>query len=407
MKKMMMMAIALMASTMTFAGDSDALKAILKTKDYATAAQLVNANLGSLTDNAEKAKAYNHLVDLAMNKVTKNVAIITENQLGMQMGRAANEIVPYDTLGLADAVCDAIYAAIECDKYDQLPNAKGKVAPKFAEKNAQRVWPVRHHLVNTGQEEARKGNSEKVLLYWGAFVDSAESPFFATQNHDPEKEFIGQVAFFAGRYAYDAKQFERSNRYLEVAKKDPTQKSDALNYQLYVMRSGLKSKADTIACVNKLKEMYEATPEEENILDALNSMYEGMKDKAAQKALLDNHLAKYPNSFIALADKGLMAINENNAEEGAKWLRKAADAKPDNAVVFTYLGVCLSSQAATTEDSAKSKEYYKQAIEAFDKAKELDPEKKQANWGYNRYQAYYGLYGEDDARTKAAEADRY
>ena len=56
MKKMMMMAIALMASTMTFAGDSDALKAILKTKDYATAAQLVNANLGSLTDNAEKAK---------------------------------------------------------------------------------------------------------------------------------------------------------------------------------------------------------------------------------------------------------------------------------------------------------------------------------------------------------------
>jgi hypothetical protein len=29
-----------------------------------------------------------------------------------------------------------------------------------------------------------------------------------------------------------------------------------------------------------------------------------------------------------------------------------------------------------------------------------------ANWGYNRYQAYYGLYGEDDPRTKAAEADR-
>ena len=126
---MMMMAIALMASTMTFAGDSDALKAILKTKDYATAAQLVNANLGSLTDNAEKAKAYNHLVDLAMNKVTKNVAIITENQLGMQMGRAANESVPYDTLGLADAVCAAIYAVIECHKYDNLPNAKGKVAP--------------------------------------------------------------------------------------------------------------------------------------------------------------------------------------------------------------------------------------------------------------------------------------
>ena len=74
--------------------------------------------------------------------------------------------------------------------------------------------------------------------------------------------------------------------------------------------------------------------------------------------------------------------------------------------IFTYLGICYSSLASTTEDNATSKEYYKQAIDAFDKAKELDPDKQMANWGYNRYQAYYGLYGEDDARTKAAEADR-
>jgi tetratricopeptide (TPR) repeat protein len=135
-------------------------------------------------------------------------------------------------------------------------------------------------------------------------------------------------------------------------------------------------------------------------------MYDGLKDKAAQVALLDNHLAKYPNSFAALANKGLMAMGENDAVKGAEWLRKAAAAKPDNAVIYTYLGICLSSLAATTEDNAKIKDYYKQAIEAFDKAKELDPEKRMANWGYNRYQAYYGLYGEDDARTKAAEADR-
>lgn len=214
------------------------------------------------------------------------------------------------------------------------------------------------------------------------------------------------MAFFAGRYAYDAKEMDRCNRYLEVAKKDPTQKGDALNFQLYAMRSNLKNHADSVNFVNQLKDLYAQDPENDVVIDALNGMYEGMKDKAAQAAFLDSHLAKYPTSFTALACKGLMAINANNAEEGAKWLRKAADAKPDNAVVFTYLGVCLSSMAATSEDNAKSKEYYKQAIEAFDKAKELDPDKRLANWGYNRYQAYYGLYGEDDPKTKAAEADR-
>ncbi len=396
-----MMAIALMASSMTFAGDSDALKAILKSKDYAEAANLVKQNIGQLADNAEKAAAYNHLFELAMNKVSNETGTITENQMALQMGTGKTK--PYDTLGLADGICNAIEAAIECDKYDKLPNAQGKVKPKF-EKNGARVWAVRSHLVNIGQEEARKGNNAAVLKYWGMFTDSAADPYFAAMDKTPEKDYAGQVAFFAGRYAYDAKDMARANKYFEIAKKDPTQKADAQNFQLYAMRSSLKNHADSLAFVDQLKQMYAAEPENEVIVDAINGMYEGL-DKTAQKDFLNQHLQKYPNSFTALANMGLMAVNANNAEEGAMWLRKAAAVKPDNAVVYTYLGACLSVQAANSEDAAKSKELYKQAIEAFDKAKELDPDKQMANWGYNRYQAYYGLYGADDPKTKAAEAD--
>ena len=396
-----MMAIALMASSMTFAGDSDALKAILKSKDYAEAANLVKQNLGQLADNAEKAAAYNHLVELAMDKVSNETGTITENQMAVQMG--TGKVKPYDTLGLADNICNAIEAAIECDKYDKMPNAKGKIKPKF-EKNCARIWAVRSHLVNIGQEEARKGNNAGVLKYWGMFTDSAADPYFAAMDKTPEKEYAGQVAFFAGRYAFDAKDMARANKYFEIAKKDPTQKADAENFQLYAMRSSLKNHADSLAFVDQLKQMYAAEPENEVIVDAINSMYEGL-DKKAQSEFLDQHLQKFPNSFTALANKGLMAVNANNAQEGANWLRKAAAAKPDNAVVYTYLGACLSVQAANCDDAAKSKDLYKQAIEAFDKAKELDPDKRMANWGYNRYQAYYGLYGADDPKTKAAEAD--
>ena len=401
MKKVIVMAIALMASTMTFA-KSDAIKLITKSKDYAEAAQLVKQHLNELADNAEKAEAYNHLVELAMNKVSNETGTITENQMATQMG--TGKVKPYDTLGLANAICDAIENAIECNKYDQLPNAKGKVKPQF-EKNAARLWAVRSHLVNIGQEAARKGDNASVLKFWGMFTDSAADPYFAAMDKTPEKEYAGQVAFFAGRYAFDAKDMARANRYFEIAKKDPTQKQDAENFQLYAMRSNLKNHADSLAFVDQLKQMYAAEPENEVIVDAINGMYEGL-DKKVQNEFLDQHLAKYPNSFTALANKGLMAVNANNAEEGAKWLRKAAAAKPDNAVVFTYLGACLSVQAANENDAAKSKELYKQAIEAFDKAKELDPNKQVANWGYNRYQAYYGLYGADDPKTKAAEADK-
>ena len=402
MKKLMMMAMMFVASATAFAGDSDALKAVTRAKEYAEAAQLLKQNLSQMADNAEKAEAYNHLVDLAMKKVTAETGIITENQLAAQMG--TGKVEPYDTLGLADAICNAIDNAIECDKYDQLPNAKGKVKPRFNEKNAQRVWIVRQHLVNIGQQEAQQGRGSNVLKYWGAFVDSAEDPFFKAQDHQPESEYVGQVAFFAGRYAFDAKDFARANKYMEVAKRDPQQKADAVNFQLYAMRSNLKTREDSVAFVNQLKQMYAAEPENDVVIDAINGMYEGL-DKAEQVKFLDEHLAKYPNSFTALANKGLMAMNENKAEEAANWLRKAANAKPDNPVVWTYLGVCLNAQAANAADNATGQKYFDEAIQAFDKAKELDPDKAQANWGYNRYQSYYGRYGADDPKTKQAEAD--
>ncbi len=403
MKKVMMMAMMFVASATAFAGDSDALKAIIKSKNYAEAAKLVQSSLGQLADNSEKAKAYNHLVDLAMDKVSKETGTIAENMVAKQTGGKEK---PVDQIGLADALSDAIDMAIECNKYDQLPNAKGKVSPKFEKKNAERIWGVRHHLVTIGQEEAQKGNSAAVLKYWGAFTDSANDPMFASQDHKPEAEYAGQVAYFAGRYAFEAKDFARADRYLEAAMKDPSQRADAENYRLWAMRSNLKTHEDSVACVNQLKAMYEKEPNNDTVLDVLNSMYDSMKDRKAQTALLDGHLAKFPNSFAALAGKGLMAMSANDAPQAIEWLKKASAAKPDNAVIYTYLGICYNQQGATTEDPAKRKEFFKNAVEVFDKAKQYDPNRQMSNWGYPRYQAYYALYGDNDPRTKAAEADK-
>ena len=399
----MMMAMMFVASATSFAGDSDALKAITKSKNYAEAAKLVQSSLGQLADNSEKAKAYNHLVDLAMDKVSKETGTIAENMVAKQTGGKEK---PVDQVGLADALSDAIDMAIECNKYDQLPNAKGKVSPKFEKKNAERIWGVRHHLVTIGQEEAQKGNSAAVLKYWGAFTDSANDPMFASQDHKPEAEYAGQVAYFAGRYAFEAKDFARADRYLEAAMKDPSQRADAENYRLWAMRSNLKTHEDSVACINQLKALYEKEPNNDTVLDVLNSMYDSMKDRKAQTALLDGHLAKFPNSFAALAGKGLMAMSANDAPQAIEWLKKASAAKPDNAVIYTYLGICYNQQGATTEDPAKRKEFFQNAVEVFDKAKQYDPNRQMSNWGYPRYQAYYALYGDNDPRTKAAEADK-
>ena len=400
MKKLIVAAMMVLGATSAFAGDSDALKAIMKAKTYAEAEALVKQNLGQLANDAEKAKAYNKLVDLGMKDYNDQQSIMQTNQIMKK-----ND--PIDENAMNEGAYNALLNAVECYKYDQLPNAKGKVAPKFGG-NAARVWSARIQLVNAGQTAAQNNKADDVLKYWGAYLDTETDPLFSSidaKQKESEKEYIGQVALFAARYAYQAKDGARCEKYCDIAMKSEKEAKDALNLKLYVLKDGLKTHADSLSYINKLKDLYVKDANNEVILDGLNSMYSSMRMQKEQEALLDEVLARNPNSFVALANRGMMFIQRNDADNAIKNLKKALDIKPDNVTVMVYLGACYNSKASALQDPNGRKVVYKEAINVLDKAKELDPEKSQANWGYTRYQAYYGYYGPTAAETKKAEEE--
>ena len=400
MKKLIVAAMLVLGATSAFAGDSDALKAVMKAKTYAEAEALLKQNLGQLANDAEKAKAYNKLVDLGMKAYNDQQSIMQTNQIMKK-----ND--PIDENAMNEGAYNALMNAIECYKYDQLPNAKGKVAPKFGS-NAARVWAARVQLVNAGQTAAQNNKADEVLKYWGAFLDTDSEPLFAgidAKQKDGEKEYIGQVALFAARYAYQAKDAARCEKYCDIAMKSEKEAKDALNLKLYVMKDGLKTHADSLAYVDKLKGLYAQDENNDVVLDGLNSMYSSMQMEKEQEALLNAVIAKNPSNFVALANLGMMYIRKNDADNAIKNLKLALAAKPDNVTVLTYLGACYNSKAGALQDPNGRKVVYKEAIKVLDKAKELDPEKAQANWGYTRYQAYYGYYGPTAAETKKAEEE--
>ena len=400
MKKLIVAAMLVLGATSAFAGDSDALKAVMKAKTYAEAEALVKQNLGQFANDAEKAKAYNKLVDLGMK-------VFNEQQTIQQTNQLMKKNDPVDENVMNEGAYNALMNAIECYKYDQLPNAKGKVAPKF-NGNATRVWGARQQLVNAGQTAAQNNKADEVLKYWGAFLDTDSEPLFASvdaKQKEAEKEYIGQVALFAARYAYQAKDAARCEKYCDIAMTSEKEAKDALNLKLYVMKDGLKTKEDSLNYVNKLKDLYAKEPSNEVMLDGLNSMYSALKMEKEQTELLDAAIAKDPKNFVALANKGMMYIQKNDANNAIKCLKQALEAKPDNVVVMTYLGACYNSKAGEIQAVQGRKVVYQEAIKILDKAKELDPEKAQANWGYTRYQAYYGYYGPNAPETKKAEEE--
>ena len=179
MKKLMIVALMAAAASTAFAGDSPALKSILKAKTYAEAQSLVNSTLSQLANDAEKAAAYNKLYALAMETVNKEQGNMNENTAAEQF--KTGKKVAVDSAAFYTSLLDAMNAALECEKYDQLPNEKGKVKPRFHDANAAALYMQRGNLVNGGIYFQDHDNIKKTYEYFAKYVDSYSASLFAQE----------------------------------------------------------------------------------------------------------------------------------------------------------------------------------------------------------------------------------
>ncbi|ERK40540.1 tetratricopeptide repeat protein [Segatella baroniae F0067] len=403
MKKLIIAAMMILGTSTAFAGDSEPLKAILKAKTYEEAQSLLKSSLSQLANAEEKAKAYNKLVDLAMDKVNKEQAIITSNQMASQFGQGKQQA--FDTLGFYNAVMEAMQNAMLCNQFDQQPNEKGKVKPRFQKSNSDRLWGLRTHLINGGQQAGNAENTALAFKNYALYVDSSTDPLFngVDKSKTPD-QYLGEVARVAAVFAFQSKQMDDANKYVDIAMKDTAVYKDALNLKLYIMQQGLKTREDSVSYVNKLKGLYTQDSKNDQIFATLASMYGSLKMTTEQDLIIKDKLAKEPDNFSAWALKGQNEMNAGNMEEAIASFKKASAIDDKNVIILTYLGFCLNSKAANLNTVPEQKALYKESMEILEKAKELDPNREKANWSYPLYQCYYTIYGANDARTKAMES---
>ena len=407
MKKVLILTAAALLGTSAFA--QDVFKQISKIKDYNEAASLLKSNLGSMSAE-QKAKCYNVLVDLAYQKVVKEQATITANQMAEQM---KTKVEPYDTVGLYNATINALENGVACDEFDAQPNDKGKVKPKFHKANADRLYGVRFHLINGGIYYQGKNNDELAGKFLSTYVDSNDYPLFKEVDKSKDTN-LGQIAFYAGRYAYMAKDYARAEKYADIAMNDKEMAKDGLQLKLAVMQGTLKSHADSVNYVNKLKEIYAKDESNDMIFSTLCSMLIGVNDKAGLDATLSAKLAKDPNNFTALAMQGQSYMNDRKWDDAVASLTKAQASQPENVAVIASIGNCYMYKAQEATNRAAGKtgrvapaaekqiiEVYKQALGYLEKAKALDTKMEfKSVWAYSLYSCAYRALGEDDAKTK-------
>lgn len=408
MKKLMIAALMMLSTSAVFAGDSDALKAILKAKTYSEAASLVKSSVNSLATPAEKAKAYNYLVDLAMKKVAREQATMQANQLVAQL--KTGKVQPYDTLGYYKGIYDAIANAIECDKYDNMPDVKGKVKPKFHQANQNKLYALRTELINAGQNYG-EGNKQEAFNNFALYVESAKSNLFKeiAVAKAPD-QYLGEVARVAAVYAFQNKDMDKANKYVDVALADTSSYKQALDLKIYLASQSLKTKSDSIQFANTLQGLYDKDPKNDMVFSQLAAVYQAVGKTAESAKLISDRLSADPNNYAALALKAQNAMNSATTDptkydEAIENFKKAIAIKPkDDALVYTYLAFCINAKAAACQKAAEQKAMMTESVGYLETARDLDPDRQRANWAYPLYQCYYTLYGANDSRTKEMEA---
>ncbi|MDO4160227.1 MAG: hypothetical protein Q4D41_07215 [Prevotellaceae bacterium] len=411
MKKLVIMTVGAILGTTAFA--QDVFKQVSKIKDYNEASSLLKSNLGSISAE-EKAKCYNALVDISYSKVVKEQAIVTSNQMAEQL---KTKVEPYDTVGLYTAVLTSLEDGVKCDEFDNQPNEKGKVKPKFHKSNGDRLYAIRFHLINAGVYYQNVGNDNLAYKYLAAYVESSDYPLFAEQDKSKDAN-LTQIAYYASRYAYFEKEYDKAEKYADIALNDTAFAKDAMQLKLAVMQAQLKTHADSVNYVAKLKDIYAKDESNDMIFSTICSMYISMNDTEALNSTVAAKIAKDPNNFTALAMQGQVCMNEQKWDDAISSLNKALEQQPNNVAVIASIGnsymykaqdqaqkaVGTNGRIAPADEKAII-EVYNTAINYLERAKNLDTDNQfKSVWAYSLYTCCYRTLGADDPKTKEYEA---
>jgi tetratricopeptide (TPR) repeat protein len=414
MKKLVLMAMMLVASATTFAGDSDALKAIMKTKTFAEAEQLVNSTVDQLANAQEKAKAYNHVTKLAYETFKHQVDI---PQLNATNG-TKEEV---DEALKAEAAYTALKNSIECEKYDPQPNEKGKVKIQFREKNQSYIPEVRQEILIASQREFNANNYEKALKYAGFFITCIDEELFKTFK--PGAYNIQQnmdiAAYYAFVSAYNQKDMELTGKFARIAmNSENAQIADfAFRYLMESMKGTLATPADTARYENNLIALLKEMPEKESVYASLTELYINKENYDKALKLTEERIAAYPDSVLPYAYKGSILMGQDKYDESIEAFSKISENNKNYLMAQFNIGICYWQKASklneeltdkktgniSVQNAKKVQDMIRNAVEPLENVRKHDPEHEKIHqWPYRLYQVYYAL--KDTAKMAELEA---
>ena len=165
-----------------------------------------------------------------------------------------------------------------------------------------------------------------------------------------------------------------------------------------------------------VKDLHKANPESERYFNLLVDYYNHVSDASEKLAWVEEEIAIAPQNKMPWAIKGEALMNAEKWDEAVEAFKKAVEIDPEWVPCLFNIGICLNSKAIalndalmdkktmglTPENAEKVKVVLRDAQTYLEKTRELDPDQLQTKWGYPLYSIYYSLQNKD--KMKELEA---
>ena len=288
-----------------------------------------------------------------------------------------------------------------CEKYDNLPDAKGKVAPKYSEFIITAYAQEFGQFYNAGAYFYGNEDYAKSYDLFKMFIDAADKLYKAGMMEE-DKVNVPVAAYNMTLSAMQLQDYEKVLSHVDLAMANEQMAPSAFRYKAVAhLELG-----DTATWLNDCLEGAKLFPDDAYFYQSLIQYYDSRNENEKLNALADELIASDTSNPFFVYLKGYIAHQQQDTDAAIEWYEKTLEVDPNYESALNNLSRCYLFKAqeyATAQSStkvtdkkklAKDKEilngYYKKALPLLENLRKQQPEKHEL-WLANLTNCYYNL----------------
>lgn len=298
--------------------------------------------------------------------------------------------------------CIQLISELEvCDSLDNLPDAKGKVAPKYTEFIKTALYENRNQMYNGGAYYYNQGKYNEAYNQFAKFIELSEHKLLTDLVQPAEKAYNVGAAYNTVLCARQLEDYAKVLKFADYAAQDEANASSVYRHKA----AAYLALGDTVQWIGLLKECVAKFPNDPFFYQTLIQHYDNMGNREALNALADELMASDPTNALFVYLKGYIAQQQNDYDTAISWYKKTLEMDSEFVDAHTNIGrsyIAKASdysmnQATTKLDRAKMNKdkeiingYYTSAMPHFEKLRQLVPDRKEL-WLNSLTNCYYNL----------------